>query len=66
MNIDQLKGQWKQLEGNVQKQWGKLTQDDLDQIAGERKILVGKLQNSYGKTREAAEQEVDEFLKTLQ
>jgi uncharacterized protein YjbJ (UPF0337 family) len=34
MNKDTLKGQWKQLKGNVRKQWGKLTDDDLEQIHG--------------------------------
>jgi uncharacterized protein YjbJ (UPF0337 family) len=29
---NQIKGNWKQFRGEVQKQWGKLTNDDLDQI----------------------------------
>ena len=30
MNKDILKGNWKQLSGEIKKQWGKLTNDDLD------------------------------------
>ena len=44
MNWNQIEGNWKQFKGEVQKQWGKLTDDDQDQIEGDRKKLVGKLQ----------------------
>jgi uncharacterized protein YjbJ (UPF0337 family) len=61
MNEDTIKGQWKQLRGEVRKQWGKLTDDDIDQIAGERDKLVGKVQERYGQTREEAHEAVDRF-----
>jgi uncharacterized protein YjbJ (UPF0337 family) len=63
MNDDTLKGQWKQFRGEVQKQWGKLTNDDLDEIAGEREKLTGKLQERYGRAREDVHKEVDEWFK---
>jgi uncharacterized protein YjbJ (UPF0337 family) len=62
MNSDTLKGQWKQLKGKVQEEWGELTDDELDQIAGKRDQLVGKIQEKYGYTRQEAENQVDEFL----
>ena len=62
MNNDRIEGNWKELKGKVQKNWGKLTNDDLDELEGNRKELVGKLQQAYGKTKEQAEKEVDEFL----
>src|SRR3546814_20132636 len=37
MNRDQIEGNWKQLKGKAQQQWGKLTDDDLARIAGSRK-----------------------------
>ncbi len=61
MNADTIKGQWKQVEGSVRKQWGKLTDDDLTQIQGDRDKLVGKIQERYGKSREEAEREVERF-----
>jgi uncharacterized protein YjbJ (UPF0337 family) len=57
-----LKGQWNQLKGEVQNQWGQLTNDEVDQIQGNRDKLVGKIQEKYGRTRMEAEREVDEFL----
>ncbi len=59
MNVDTLKGKWKQIKGQAKKKWGKLTDDDLDKMEGSRDELVGKIQERYGKTREAAEKEVD-------
>lgn len=48
MNSDILKGNWKQFRGEIQKQWGKLTNDDLDIINGEYDKLVGRVQERYG------------------
>lgn len=61
MNSDILKGNWKQFRGEIKKQWGKLTNDDLDVIAGEYDKLVGQVQERYGYTREQAEEEIDEY-----
>ncbi len=61
MNTEQLKGKWTQLRGEVKKQWGKLTDDDLDRIDGERQKLVGLLQEKYGLAKEEAERQVDQF-----
>jgi len=64
MNGDILQGQWKQLRGQIQKQWGNLTDSDLDRIKGTRTEFEGLLQERYGYTKERAQQEVDTFLKT--
>lgn len=63
MNSDIIQGNWTQLKGKVQKQWGKLTNDDLDVIEGKRKELVGRVQERYGYAKDQAEKEVDTFLK---
>ena len=62
MNQDVLKGKWNQLKGNVRKQWGKLTDDDVDQIKGDSEILLGRLQERYGRTKEDAQREIDDWL----
>lgn len=62
MNRDILSGQWKQLRGEVKKQWGKLTDDELDQAAGQFDIVAGKIQERYGYTRDRAERDLDTFL----
>jgi len=61
MNTEQMKGQWRQVKGEIKKQWGKLTDDELDRIAGEKDKLVGKLQEKYGITKEEAERQINDF-----
>jgi uncharacterized protein YjbJ (UPF0337 family) len=62
MNEDILTGKWNQLKGEIKKQWGKLTDDELDQIEGQRDKLLGKMQEKYGYARFDAERELDNFL----
>lgn len=64
MNSDILKGKWNQLKGTMKQQWGKLTDDDLTRIDGRSDELIGILQEKYGYSREQAEQEVDNYLKS--
>lgn len=61
MNRDTLKGQWKQLKGDVKMRWGRLTDDDLDQIDGAMDKLEGKLQERYGWNREQLDRELRTF-----
>jgi uncharacterized protein YjbJ (UPF0337 family) len=64
MNGDVLQGQWKQLRGKIQKQWGDLTDSDLDRIKGTRTEFEGLLQERYGYTKDKAKTELDAFLKS--
>lgn len=48
MNIETFKGQWKQFQGELKRQWGKFTDDDLLQIEGNYDKFVGKVQERYG------------------
>ncbi|MGA9658931.1 MAG: CsbD family protein [Asticcacaulis sp.] len=63
MNSDRMEGSWEQVKGNVQKMWGKLTNDDLDVIEGNRKLLAGKIQERYGIAQDEAQKQVDEWNK---
>ena len=65
MNWDIVQGNWEQVKGKVQKQWGALTSDDLDTIRGQKNELVGKLRERYGWAKEDAEQKADDFVRTL-
>lgn len=61
MDSNDLKAKWNKVKGNVQRQWGKLTNDDLDVIEGDTNILVGKLQERYGISEEEAKRQVEEY-----
>ena len=64
MNRDILKGQWKQLKGKVQEQWGKLTSDEVDRLNGDFNQLVGRVQERYGIAKEDAERQVADWERT--
>ena len=66
MNQDVLKGKWLQMKGEVRRQWGKLTDDDIDQIQGNAEIMAGKLQERYGWGRDEAQREIDAFMSRQQ
>ena len=59
MNNDTVSGNWMQIKGKLQEQWGKLTNDDMDVIAGRREQLLGRIQERHGVTREIAHHEVN-------
>jgi len=61
MNTDIIEGNWKQLSGKVQQQWGKLTDNQLNQVNGSRKRLIGMIQESYGVARDEAEKQVEDW-----
>lgn len=61
MDSDRAAGMWKQIEGKVKQQWGKLTDDDLQQLEGHSEQLAGKLQERYGLAKEEAERQAKEF-----
>jgi uncharacterized protein YjbJ (UPF0337 family) len=66
MNWDEIAGKWKQSVGKAKERWGKLTDDDLTAISGKRDQLVGKIQERYGIAKEAAEKQVDEFIRSYE
>jgi uncharacterized protein YjbJ (UPF0337 family) len=66
MDWNRIEGNWKQFKGNVQQQWGKLTDDHLDMIAGKRDQLSGKIQEMYGITRDEAQKQLFHWQKSLQ
>lgn len=65
MNWDQVSGSWKEFQGKIREQWGKLTDDDLTAAAGKKDQLVGALQRRYGLEKEKAEADIDRFVNTL-
>jgi uncharacterized protein YjbJ (UPF0337 family) len=64
MNRDIAAGKWKQLKGEVKRQWGKLTDDEIDQIEGNSEKLTGLVQERYGKSRAEAEREIKQWRDT--
>jgi len=60
-----MEGEWKQRRGKAMHHWGKVMNDDLAAIAGKFEEFVGRLQERYGIAREEADQQVEEFKRTI-
>ena len=60
---DRIAGNWKLFRGKVQKQWGKLTKDDIAAANGRREELAGRIQARYGIDKAQADQQVDAWIK---
>jgi uncharacterized protein YjbJ (UPF0337 family) len=65
MNWDQIEGKWAEFKGKARSKWGKLTDDDLENVAGKKDALLGRLQQRYGMKKEAAERELDAWLRDV-
>jgi uncharacterized protein YjbJ (UPF0337 family) len=48
LNADVFKGKWGQFKGELKREWGKITDDDLTQIEGNYDKFLGKVQERYG------------------
>lgn len=58
INEDTIKGKWLEIKGDIQKSWGKLTDDELDQTKGDLKSISGLIQQRYGDAKENYEEKV--------
>ena len=65
MNWDQIEGKWKEVQGGVKERWGKITDDELMVIGGKRDKLAGIIQAKYGLAKEAVEDQIAKFEKSL-
>ena len=61
----EIAGVWKEHMGAAKVLWAKLTDDELLRSRGELQQLAGLIQQRYAISREAADKQVQEFLKGL-
>lgn len=60
-----FQGEWNEMSGKIQQQWGKLTDNDLHVIEGNNKEIYGLLQKYYGYAKDEVKDQVEEFLDGL-
>jgi uncharacterized protein YjbJ (UPF0337 family) len=52
LNENTIKGKWLEIKGDLQKSWGKLTDNELEQTKGDMKAIGGLIQQRYGEKEE--------------
>ena len=65
MYREQFKGLWIQLKGELKKQWGKFTDDDLLQIEGDYDKFIGKVQERYGERKDEISRWMEQWQSSL-
>ena len=61
MNRDHFKGKWNQFKGELKKQWGLFTDDDLLAIEGDYDKFTGKLQERYADQKDEVSRWADQW-----
>jgi len=63
LNKNTTKGKWLEIKGDVQKAWGKLTDDELEKSEGDMKKIAGLIQQRYGETQAGSTEKLASIFK---
>ncbi|MBI4523997.1 MAG: CsbD family protein [Deltaproteobacteria bacterium] len=61
MNKDQFKGRWQEFKGELKRQWGKFTDNDLMEVEGDYDKFTGIMQKRYGDQKEEVKRWADDW-----
>ncbi len=62
INENILRGNWKQIKGEMQRAWGNITNDEWDRAQGSATALSGLVQKRYGISQEEVETKFNEIV----
>jgi len=65
-NKNVIKGKWLEFKGNLKKQWGKLTDDELDKTDGDVKAIGGLIQQRYGEKEDSYGRKLEDIYRGLE
>ncbi len=66
LNENVVKGKWLEIKGDIQKAWGKLTDDELEKTKGDMKAISGLVQQKYGESQEFHSKKVSDIFHKFQ
>ena len=66
MNADHFKGKWNQFKGELKKQWGAFTDDDLMKIEGDYDKFKGAIQRRYADRKDEISRWADDWYRSVQ
>ncbi|WP_425420765.1 CsbD family protein [Phaeodactylibacter xiamenensis] len=56
---DKIRGNWNELKGKLQAQYGELTDDDLAYQQGKEDELIGRIQKRIGESKDEVKRIID-------
>jgi uncharacterized protein YjbJ (UPF0337 family) len=66
INENTIKGKWLEVKGDIQKAWGKITDDELEKTKGDMKSIGGLIQQKYGESKESTSDKLSEMFKRFE
>lgn len=66
LNENVVKGKWREIKGDIQKAWGKLTDDELEKTKGDMKSISGLIQQRYGVAEEKSRTRLADIFKRFE
>lgn len=62
LNENVIKGKWNEFKGELQRAWGRLTDDEVEESKGDLTALSGIVQRKYGLGQEEVRQRLNEMI----
>ena len=66
MTENAVRGKWQEIKGDIQRTWGRITEDELNQTKGDFKALAGLVQQRYGLGKEQFDETLANVLDRFQ
>lgn len=66
LNENKIKGKWLEIKGDIQKAWGKVTNDDLEKTKGDIKSIGGIVQQKVGDAQGVYDKKVKDALQNVE
>ena len=66
LNENAMKGKWTEIKGEIQKTWGKLTDNELEETKGDVLAIKGLLQQRYGETQKVVAKKISDVFKKFE
>ncbi len=66
MNENIIKGKWQEIRGDIQKAWGRLTNDELEATKGDAKAIAGLIQKKYGEKEEGYKNKLNDIFRRFE
>ncbi len=62
---DTFQGKWKELKGEIQSTWAKLTNEELEETKGNIKSIGGLIQQKYGHAKDEVSSKLDDIVNRI-
>lgn len=62
LNENVVKGKWNEFKGEIQRAWGRLTDDEVESAKGDLNVLSGIVQRKYGLGQEEVRHRMNDMI----